>query len=193
MEFFILFAVFIIPFAWTPGPVNVTLAAIGANGGFYKTIPFILGLNFAFFMQSLSMGLGLGAIFEIYPFTQILLRLCASVYLLYLAYQMANLQAKSKNISFGFWNGALMSVFNPKVYITLVAMYTQFAQQSHTFAEVFLLSLLSMLFFMIGNAAWCLLGSSAQKLIATPKYFMLYKVIIVSMLIVVAVFMLISK
>ena len=39
-----LFVFFTVPLVWSPGPVNILLAGLGANHGVWKNMPFVCGL-----------------------------------------------------------------------------------------------------------------------------------------------------
>ena len=175
MEFLLLFTAFIIPFAWTPGPINVTLAAVGTASGFSKALPLILGINVAFLLQAFAMGLGLGKLFTLYPLLYEIIRYTGALYLLYLAYKMLTLRIGSREIQLHFWNGMLLSLLNPKVYMTHIVMYAQFTLEGQTLSGVLLLSLLATGFFFIGNSGWCLFGATLRRFMENEVFFRLYK------------------
>ena len=175
MEFLLLFTVFIIPFAWTPGPINVTLAAVGTASGFSKALPLILGINVAFLLQAIAMGMGLGKLFALYPLLYEIIRYTGASYLLYLAYKMLTLRVGTREIELHFWNGMLLSLLNPKVYMTHIVMYAQFAQQAQALSGVLLLSLLAMGFFFAGNSGWCLFGATLRRFMENKIFFSIYK------------------
>ena len=175
MEFLLLFTAFILPFAWTPGPINVTLAAVGTASGFTKALPLILGINMAFLLQAIAMGMGLGKLFALYPLLYEIIRYTGALYLLYLAYKMLTLRIGSREIQLHFWNGMLLSLLNPKVYMTHIVMYAQFTQEGQTLSGVLLLSLLATGFFFIGNSGWCLFGATLRRFMENEVFFRLYK------------------
>lgn len=189
MEFLAIFLAFIVPLAWTPGPVNITLAAIGTTNGFKQSLKLILGLNVAFMLQSLATGLGLARLFSLYPFSFIVIKSIGVAYLLYLAYKISQMKLQDKKIPLDFINGFILSLLNPKVYMTLVLMFTQFKNQSETFGGIFFLSALAMSFFFMGNALWSLFGSSLRRFIANETVFVLQKYVFALLLCGVAVYM----
>nr|WP_240332090.1 LysE family translocator [Sulfurospirillum tamanensis] len=184
-----IFLAFIIPLAWTPGPVNITLAAMGTTNGFKQSLKLILGLNVAFMLQSLATGLGLARLFSLYPFSFIVIKSVGVAYLLYLAYKISQMKLQDKKIPLDFSNGFILSLLNPKVYMTLVLMFTQFKNQSETFGGIFFLSALAMSFFFVGNALWSLFGSSLRRFIANETVFVLQKYVFALLLCGVAVYM----
>src|SRR5262249_54551048 len=72
----------------TPGPNNVMLTASGANFGFRRTLPHILGIGCGFVVQLLAVCAGLSALFARWPALQTLLGWVGAAYLLYLGWRM---------------------------------------------------------------------------------------------------------
>jgi len=72
----------------TPGPNNVMLTASGANFGFRRTVPHILGVGVGFVVQLLAVCAGLSALFARWPALQSALGWVGAAYLLYLGWRM---------------------------------------------------------------------------------------------------------
>ena len=70
---------------FTPGPNNVMITASGANFGFRRSIPHILGIAIGFGVMNLCVGLGLGGVFAAYPELHVILKYASIAYLTYLA------------------------------------------------------------------------------------------------------------
>ena len=51
----------------TPGPNNLMLMASGANFGFRRTVPHMLGIGIGFTVMVLLVGAGLISLFDRYP------------------------------------------------------------------------------------------------------------------------------
>ena len=58
------------------------LTASGANFGYWRTIPHLLGIGLGICVMILMMAAGLGILFEQFPQVQIILKWIASAYLL---------------------------------------------------------------------------------------------------------------
>ena len=54
----------------TPGPNNAMVLASGLRFGFSKTIPHMSGITIGHVLQLILVCLGLGKIFQIYPFSK---------------------------------------------------------------------------------------------------------------------------
>lgn len=65
------------------------LMASGANFGFRRTLPHILGVGVGFVLMTLIVGAGLAQVFDRYPLSYAILKVVSVVYLLYLAAKIA--------------------------------------------------------------------------------------------------------
>ena len=72
--FFALVSYYFVMFA-TPGPNNAMLTASGIKFGFKKTLPHLFGIPFGHIVQITLVCLGLGALFQKYPFVLIILKI----------------------------------------------------------------------------------------------------------------------
>lgn len=74
----------------TPGPNNIMLMASGANFGLRRTVPHMLGVSLGHAAMTLILGLGLAQLFQALPGLRLALALVSVVYLLWLAWKVAN-------------------------------------------------------------------------------------------------------
>ncbi|MEO0994285.1 MAG: LysE family transporter, partial [Pseudomonadota bacterium] len=70
----------------TPGPNNLMLMASGANYGFRRTVPHMLGIGVGFVVMVIAVGVGLAAVFEAIPAVLTVLQALCVAFLLYLAW-----------------------------------------------------------------------------------------------------------
>jgi len=82
-------AVFSFVSSITPGPNNLMLMASGANFGFRRTIPHMLGVGIGFVFMITMVGIGLVGFFTAVPESYLVLKALSIVYLLYLAGRIA--------------------------------------------------------------------------------------------------------
>lgn len=74
---------------FTPGPNNAMLAASGANFGFRRTLPHLLGVALGFPLMLLIVGLALGGIFQASALLREGLRWGGAALLLWIAWKIA--------------------------------------------------------------------------------------------------------
>lgn len=73
----------------TPGPNNLMLMASGANYGFRRTIPHMLGVGIGFVGMTCIVGAGLAQVFDRYPVSYTVLKVVSVGYLVFLAGKIA--------------------------------------------------------------------------------------------------------
>jgi threonine/homoserine/homoserine lactone efflux protein len=115
----------------TPGPNNLMLMASGANFGFLRTIPHMLGVGLGFVLMVILVGIGLAQIFDSYPIAHTILKVVSVIYMLYLAWKIATAAPAAKGDQTGtpmtFLQAASFQWVNPKAWtmaITAVTVYT---------------------------------------------------------------------
>ena len=114
----------------TPGPNNLMLMASGANFGFRRTIPHMTGVGLGFVFMILVLGMGLARTFAAYPTVHEVLKTVAVIYLLWLAWKIAN-AAPVDDAGAGrpltFLQAAAFQWVNPKAWamaLTAVSAYS---------------------------------------------------------------------
>ncbi|WP_197917339.1 LysE family translocator [Thiosulfatihalobacter marinus] len=114
----------------TPGPNNLMLMASGANFGFLRTVPHMLGIGVGFVVMILLVGIGLMQLFDAMPLAHDVLRGISVAYLLWLAWKVAHAGAPERRVGAGrpmtFLQAALFQWVNPKAWsmaLTAIALY----------------------------------------------------------------------
>lgn len=116
----------------TPGPNNLMLMASGANFGFRRTLPHMLGVALGFTLMVLLVGIGLVKVFDALPISYQILKVVSVVYLLYLAWKIGTAapspgNAEAGGSPFTFVQAALFQWVNPKAWtmaLTAVSVYS---------------------------------------------------------------------
>jgi len=122
--------VFAVAMCFTPGPNVVMITASAANFGFRRVIPQMLGITFGFGFMVLATGFGLAGVFQAEPRLHTLLKYAGAVYLLYLAWRIANANAgsseaaRAKPINFG--EATLFTWMNPKAWVAAIGAQAAF-------------------------------------------------------------------
>ncbi|HCR98626.1 MAG: LysE family translocator [Halomonas sp.] len=138
-------ALYMMSMTLTPGPNNIMLTASGANFGFKRTLPHMVGIVGGCFLLFFSIALGLGVLFERYPSLQFALRWLGSAYLLYLAWKIASapppdLKSKAHSVPLTFWQAAAFQFANPKAWVMGLALIAGFIpDQGSTVANALIL------------------------------------------------------
>ena len=159
--------------AGTPGPNNVVLWASGAQFGFRRTLPHVMGTSVGIGALAVAVAAGLGALVTAVPATQLILKATGSVYLLYLAYQIAISRAMqgqqvARPLSLG--QAIVFQWLNPKGWIFVLSAVSAFRPRELPIAVGSALVILTMMLVVIPAAsAWAAGGSLISRLTTSDR------------------------
>lgn len=132
-SFFFALALFAFIMSVTPGPNNMMLLASGAQFGFRRTLPHMIGIVLGMASLLLSVLLGMGALFVLYPPIYSVLKWVGGAYLLWLAWKVASApvgqlaNAKQSSAPMRWWQAALFQYVNPKAWMMSVGCVSSFS------------------------------------------------------------------
>ncbi len=128
--------VFLFPLAYSPGPGNMFFAANGARFGFWATVPANIGYHIATWLMTVAVGAGFLAVFSDYPKVFLSIRIAGALYVLWLAWGLFKAEpmaAASAARVAGFWDGVVLLLLNPKAYVLMALIYSQFGAEGRLF------------------------------------------------------------
>lgn len=173
MEYYFSVIVFCLVTSITPGPNTVMLMTSGLNHGVKKSMPHYWGVNIGFALMVTAIGFGLGAIFTLYPMVHQLIKLVGIVYLLFLAWKIANAGHTSSGGSlsapFTFVQAAAFQWVNPKAWVIAVGAIAAFTTGSNINADILFIVLSYFVVGLVSMAVWLILGASLQSLLSSNK------------------------
>jgi threonine/homoserine/homoserine lactone efflux protein len=157
----------------TPGPNNLMLMASGANFGFRRTIPHMLGVSLGFTLMVLLVGVGLVQVFDAFPVSYLLLKAVSIVYLLYLAWKIgtaaaAHGESQKGGSPFTFVQAALFQWVNPKAWtmaLTAVSVYSPSQDASSMAFVAVVFGVINMPCICI----WTTMGFQLQRILTSEK------------------------
>ncbi|WP_422136785.1 LysE family translocator [Endozoicomonas sp. ALD040] len=159
----------------TPGPNNVMIMTSGMNYGTRQSIPHFLGICLGFPLMVLFVGLGLGAVFDLFPVLHDIIKVLGVAYLLYLAWLIAKSApadlngGKSRPLT--FIQSALFQWVNPKAWIMAtgaVAAYTTVS--GDVFLQVIVIALAFLVAAIPCVGVWLFFGVRLKKVLQQPSY-----------------------
>ena len=153
----------------TPGPNNLMLMTSGANFGVWRTIPHLLGVVLGFVLMVILVGTGLIQVFDAYPVSYDILRVCSIAYLSYLAWKITTAKpdaGESGGRPITSLQAALFQWVNPKAWAMALTAVTVYAP-SQNLAAVGLIALVFGVINMPSVFVWVLLGSKMQRLLTS--------------------------
>jgi len=105
---------------FSPGPNVIMLTASGAQFGFRKTLPHLLGVVLGVGIIAGLTGLGIGTLLQTYPQLELALKIIAAAWILWMAWQlwMSTYRPKSQQRKkpFTFFQAVLFQWVNPKIW-----------------------------------------------------------------------------
>ncbi len=166
-------AVFSLVSSITPGPNNLMLMASGANFGFRRTIPHMLGVGIGFTVMVRLVGVGLVQLFVAYPVAHTVLKVVSVLYLLFLAWKIATAAAPGEGpegagTPITFIQAALFQWVNPKAWtmaLTSVAIYAP----SQSLLAVAFVALVFGAINLPCVSAWTVLGEKLRGVLSSPR------------------------
>ncbi|HEY6013187.1 MAG TPA: LysE family transporter [Candidatus Limnocylindrales bacterium] len=157
----------------TPGPNNVLLWGSGASFGFRRSLRHVVGTALGIGMMALAVAAGLWALLTTVPEITFGMKLGGSLYLLYLAYQIAGASAIQQGAvarPLGVVQAAIFQVINPKAWVFAVGAITTFRPAGVSMVAGSVLVAATMMVVVVPTAAvWAGGGRVLGPLMLNPR------------------------
>lgn len=156
----------------TPGPNNLMLMASGVNFGLVRTIPHAIGVAVGFSIMIALVGVGLIGLFDQFPLLHLILKLLSVVYLLWLAWKIANSGSPDQSGTvrakpMSFIQAVLFQWVNPKAWsmaLSGVALYAP----DRSVSAVLLFAVVFGAVNFPSTGMWAVIGKILNKYLANP-------------------------
>ncbi len=156
----------------TPGPNNLMLMASGANYGFARSLPHMLGIAIGFTLMIVLVGAGLLRLFDAWPTSYTVLKVLSVVYMTWLAWKIARAapaeEAESTGTPMTFLQAAAFQWVNPKAWAMALTALSVYATDSTLYAFA-LVALVFGLVNLPSIAVWTVLGQQMARLLTKPS------------------------
>ncbi len=167
---------FVIVMTGTPGPNNMMLLSSGANFGFRRSVPHILGITVGCQILLMALALGLGQLLVVFPPAAALLKLMCVAALVYLSWQLLRspgVSTKSDRTAvarpLSFLQAVIFQWVNPKAWLMMVTVIATYTQPGSMFSNT---AIIALVFALLGTpliSIWNLFGTSLRSLLQHPK------------------------
>lgn len=170
----------------TPGPNNLMLMTSGANFGFRRTVPHMLGIAGGVSLMALLVGLGLMALFEAVPLLSGILKVISVLYLLWLAYKIATAapiearDAKARPMT--LIQAAAFQWVNPKAWAMCLSAITIYAPD-RTLLSVAIVAGVFALVSLPAISAWTWLGTIIRQWLSSPRRLQVFNLTMAALLV----------
>ena len=156
----------------TPGPNNLMLMAAGANFGFRRSLPHMLGVGIGFMVLLFCVGLGIIQLFDAFPISHRILQVFSVIYLLYLALKIARAASPTAPETvaepLSFLQAAAFQWVNPKGWVMALTAISLYAPER----DVQTLLSVTLVFGLINFptvSAWTLMGMQLRRMLTSPR------------------------
>ncbi len=156
----------------TPGLNNLMLLASGANFGYLRSIPHMLGISVGFMVMMFAVGAGLVQIFDRFPVIYDVLKVASMIYMLWLAWKIANAAPITKKAQTGapmtFLQAAAFQWVNPKAWAMALTAITVYVGD----ASIVWLGAGALMFAVVNLPSvslWTLAGQQMQRFLTNPR------------------------
>ncbi|MDO9475283.1 MAG: LysE family translocator [Pseudohongiella sp.] len=173
---------FVVVMTGTPGPNNMMLLASGANFGFRRSIPHILGITIGCQILLLSIAMGLGQLLTRFPILEMVLKILCGGALLYLTWMLIkpafaptpvvvqsdkdHAPVVTKPLS--FWQAAMFQWVNPKAWMMMLTAIATYTQPQTMWANTLMIGFLFAVLGMPVISMWNLFGASLRAFLLDP-------------------------
>jgi threonine/homoserine/homoserine lactone efflux protein len=170
----------------TPGPNNIMLLASGANFGFRRTVPHMLGVILGFGLMVLLVGLGIAAVLARTPMLFTIARIAGIAYLIYLAWRIAS----TDGIGTGLANAKPMSFLqatafqwaNPKAWSMAISAVTAYAPQDNVTRAVVLFAAIFVAIGVPSASLWTSMGVGVKRGLSNPRALRIFNMTMAALL-----------
>ncbi len=158
----------------TPGPNNITCASLGTLYGYKKSLPFICGVGWGFFLILLLASGISSALLQTFPSLESFLRLGGGAYILWLGWKIFRatytMQGGEASPTLGFWKATFLQILNPKGVIYALTLYATFlAPLAGHYGPILLSSLILGSVAILSCSLWALFGAGLRRFLHNPR------------------------
>jgi threonine/homoserine/homoserine lactone efflux protein len=175
----------------TPGPNNLMLMTSGANFGFARTVPHLLGVSIGFTAMVAIIGAGLAQAFAAAPVLHTVLKVVSAVYLLYLAWKIAvaappNAEGAARAKPMSFLQAAAFQWVNPKAWTMALTAVSVYAPTGPEGVSLLTLAIIAGVFGAINLPSvgvWTAIGTQLRRVLSSPGSFRVFNGVMAALLV----------
>ncbi|MEM7241428.1 MAG: LysE family translocator [Pseudomonadota bacterium] len=161
----------------TPGPNNLMILASGLNYGLRRSLPHMLGIGIGFMFMLFLVGYGLAELFERFPVLDIILKVSATLYMIWLAWRIANAGSPKAAAAgarpMSFLEACAFQWVNPKAWAMALTAMTVYAPEK-TLLEIGIVTLVFGIVNIPCVGCWAILGQEMRRFLQSPRALRLF-------------------
>jgi len=138
------------------------------------------GVNFGFGLLLLGVGFGLREVFQQFPIMELVLKVVGGLYLLYLAWKIANSSSmeigKTDAKPMTFLAASLFQWVNPKAWVMAIYAMTAYTGRPDFTTSVFIVTLAFVVINFPSVSVWCGFGVAMREWLSDPKRLRIFNI-----------------
>ena len=173
----------------TPGPSNLILLAAGANFGFRRAVPLVLGVNLSFLAMLLVVGFGLGQVLRANDTIYTALKFLSVLYILWLAWKIAGSRPRASadgepaSRPLTFLQMALLQWINPKAWAVALTVTVAYTTPASYVPSLLLMTLVFGIVNLPSVTAWAVFGTALRRILHEPAKARVFNLLMAVMLV----------
>ena len=189
MEFYLAILLFTTTASITPGPNNIMIMASGVNFGVRPSLPHVLGICLGFPVMVISLGIGLGALFDSVPILHEIIKIFGVAYLLYLAWLVTSSssfeETSSPSRPLRFDQAVLFQWVNPKAWVMATgAISTYTTTAGDTLTQVLFIAFAFLITAGPSVMIWLVFGAGLKRYLDDALHNRIFNIIIALLLVI---------
>ncbi len=163
---------FVVVASITPGPNNLTAAAMGMRNGLRGTFPFVMGVYFGVALLLTLVGFLKLVISDFFFQYVLVFKILGSAYLLWLAFSLIRKTdgIDSNRDDASFFKGIVLQLVNPKGLLFSMTMYSLFLTDDYGIVGTLGLAFGLPVITVICVSTWAFAGSFLSRYLENPKH-----------------------
>jgi threonine/homoserine/homoserine lactone efflux protein len=187
-EVFLSLLLFVFVTSFTPGPNNIMVTASGVNFGFRRTIPHMAGITIGFVVLLVACAGGLGLIFATVPALQLALKIIGALYMLWLAWKVANASPTGDNDDdlaqpLTFLQAAAFQWVNPKAVVIGLTAISIYVRPDRQVTDFLIVLAMFVLFTILTIVTWTGFGVALRSVLRDPRRARIFNVVMALLLV----------
>jgi threonine/homoserine/homoserine lactone efflux protein len=187
-EVFLSLLLFVFVTSFTPGPTNIMVTASGVNFGFRRTIPHMAGITIGFVVLLVACAGGLGLIFATVPALQLALKIIGALYMLWLAWKVANASPTGDNDDdlaqpLTFLQAAAFQWVNPKAVVIGLTAISIYVHPDRQVTDFLIVLAMFVLFTILTIVTWTGFGVALRSVLRDPRRARIFNVVMALLLV----------
>lgn len=188
LEVFLSLTLFVFATSFTPGPNNIMVTASGVNFGFRRTIPHMAGITIGFLVLLVACAGGLGLMFATVPALQLALKIVGALYMLWLAWKVANASPASEEGDdlarpLTFLQAAAFQWVNPKAVVIGLTAISIYVRPDRHLTDFLILLAIFMLFTVLTIVTWTGFGVALRSVLRDPRRARIFNIVMALLLV----------